>query len=182
MQTAVNQAKDACASCSLLSVKKQKRAELRTVLCLGSDLQSESDLQSRLNEALEDLRQKQSLRTKVEKARRVLTEEVQSYKLELEKTQGKTASHHAMTTKRQKECSLLQKQLSESMREADERCVALRVKYQKQIEELEEQMDILKRSKAAMTENQFADQSLHLQQCSEEREQLVAKVGKAIVK
>ncbi|KAJ1363420.1 hypothetical protein KIN20_023288 [Parelaphostrongylus tenuis] len=30
-----------------------------------------------------------------------------------------------------------------------------------------------------MAENQFAHQSVHLQQCSEEMEQLVAKVGKA---
>ncbi|KAJ1353388.1 hypothetical protein KIN20_010001 [Parelaphostrongylus tenuis] len=98
------------------------------------------------------------------------------------------------------------------MREADERCEAIRIKYQKQIEELEEQMDMLQRSKAASdkgrtqlgaelaacktdvmngqamlseserrrktTKNQFADQSLYLQQCSEEREQLAAKVGK----
>ncbi|KAJ1353295.1 Myosin N-terminal SH3-like domain [Parelaphostrongylus tenuis] len=170
------------------------------------------DLQSRLDDALEDLKQEQSLRTKAEKARRDLSEEIEGYKLELEETQGKTASHHAMRTKREEECSLLQKQLAESMREADERCEALRVKYQKQTEELEVQMDMLKRSKAAsdkgrsqleaelaacktdvmnmqallnesekrrkMAENQLADKSLQLQQCSEEREQLAAKVGK----
>ncbi|KAJ1363422.1 hypothetical protein KIN20_023290 [Parelaphostrongylus tenuis] len=43
--------------------------------------------------------------TKAEKARR---DKKLSYKLELEEMQGKTASHHAMKTKREKECSSLQ--------------------------------------------------------------------------
>ncbi|KAK6734342.1 hypothetical protein RB195_017866 [Necator americanus] len=107
------------------------------------------DLQSQLDETVEDLKQEQSLRAKAEKARRDLSEEVESYKLELEETQDKTASHHAMRTKREEEYTLLQNQLSESIREADERYEALRTKYQKQVEDLSEEMDQLKRSKAA---------------------------------
>lgn len=45
---------------------------------------------------------------KSEKARRELSEQVESYKLELEETQDKTASHHAMRTKREEEYNLLQ--------------------------------------------------------------------------
>lgn len=47
-------------------------------------------------------------RSKAEKARRDLSEEVESYKLELEETQDKTASHHAMRTKREEEYTQLQ--------------------------------------------------------------------------
>ncbi|PIO71967.1 hypothetical protein TELCIR_06117 [Teladorsagia circumcincta] len=137
------------------------------------------ELQSQLDDAVEDLRQEQALRVKSEKARRELSEQVETYKLELEETQDKSASHHAMRTKREEEYSLLQNQLAESIRESDQRYEALRSKHLKQLEELGEEMDQLKRAKAAMAESQLADQALRLQQYAEENEQLVSKVTKA---
>ncbi|KAK6027880.1 myosin head [Ostertagia ostertagi] len=107
------------------------------------------ELQSQLDDAVEDLRQEQALRVKSEKARRELSEQVETYKLELEETQDKSASHHAMRTKREEEYSLLQNQLAESIRESDQRYEALRSKHLKQLEELGEEMDQLKRAKAA---------------------------------
>ncbi|VDO70355.1 unnamed protein product [Heligmosomoides polygyrus] len=107
------------------------------------------EVQSQLDDAVEDLKQEQALRVKSEKARRELSEQVESYKLELEETQDKTASHHAMRTKREEEYNLLQNQLTESTREAEERYEALRSKHQKQLEELGEEMDQLKRSKTS---------------------------------
>ncbi|KJH42978.1 myosin head [Dictyocaulus viviparus] len=170
------------------------------------------EIQAQLDETMEDLKQEQLLRVKAEKARRDLTEEVESYKIELEETQGKTASHHAMRAKREEECSLLQNQLLESIREADERYEALRLKHQRQIEDLIGEMDSLKRSKTTsekaksvledelatsqadlsnaqalrseserrrkVAENQLADQTIRLQQCCEENEQLLTKIAK----
>uniref|UniRef100_A0A6F7P0X3 Myosin-11 n=1 Tax=Haemonchus contortus TaxID=6289 RepID=A0A6F7P0X3_HAECO len=107
------------------------------------------EMQSQLDDAVEDLKQEQALRVKSEKARRDLSEQVETYKLELEESQDKSASHHAMRTKREEEYNLLQSQLAESIREADQRYEALRAKHMKQIEELGEEMDQLKRAKAA---------------------------------
>uniref|UniRef100_A0A0K0CV88 Myosin_tail_1 domain-containing protein n=1 Tax=Angiostrongylus cantonensis TaxID=6313 RepID=A0A0K0CV88_ANGCA len=142
------------------------------------------EIQTRLDETLEDLRQEHSLRLKAEKARRDLSDEVESYK----------------------------SQLVESIREADERCEALRIKYQRQIEELVEEVNLLKKSKTMsdkaiaqletelaacktdlanmqalqtdserrrkVAENQLADQTLRSQQYCEEKEQLLARVTK----
>ncbi|WKX96530.1 hypothetical protein Q1695_012733 [Nippostrongylus brasiliensis] len=121
------------------------------------------EVQSQLDEVMEDLKQEQALRAKSEKARRELSEEVESYKLELEETQDKTASHNAMRTKREEEYTLLQSQLTDNLREAEERYEALRAKHQKQLEELGEEMDQLKRSKSAsekarsQLENEFVN-------------------------
>uniref|UniRef100_A0A0R3PLV3 Myosin motor domain-containing protein n=1 Tax=Angiostrongylus costaricensis TaxID=334426 RepID=A0A0R3PLV3_ANGCS len=142
------------------------------------------EIQTRLDETLEDLKQEHSLRMKAEKARRDLSEEVESYK----------------------------SQLTESIREADERCEALRIKYQRQIEELVEEVNLLKKCKTVsdktiaqletelatcktdltnmqalqneserrrkVAENQLADQTLRSQQYCEEKEQLLARVTK----
>uniref|UniRef100_A0A0N4W241 Myosin motor domain-containing protein n=1 Tax=Haemonchus placei TaxID=6290 RepID=A0A0N4W241_HAEPC len=130
----------------LVQIKLRNDEETATRQQLERNLR---ELQSQLDDAVEDLKQEQALRVKSEKARRDLSEQVETYKLELEESQDKSASHHAMRTKREEEYNLLQSQLAESIREADQRYEALRAKHMKQIEELGEEMDQLKRARAA---------------------------------
>uniref|UniRef100_A0A915PUG7 Myosin heavy chain n=1 Tax=Setaria digitata TaxID=48799 RepID=A0A915PUG7_9BILA len=166
---------------SLLS----KREEELTTLLTKSDEDSANnvilqkqirELESALEELKEDLDNEKTLREKAEKSRRDLNDDLETLRTEYLEAADKTAISLEIQKKKDEELKELKRALETANATYDTRAEELKQKYQKQIEELDEQVEQQKRirSQVEKTKN-----SLDIEKASLAAELTAVQVAKA---
>lgn len=107
------------------------------------------EVESQLSELQEDLDSERASRAKVEKQKRDLNEELEALKNELFYSAETTAAQQDLRTKREQELAMLKKTLEEETASHEAQIMDLRQKHNSAIENLNEQLDIVKKAKAS---------------------------------
>ncbi|XP_051988815.1 myosin-9-like isoform X1 [Xyrauchen texanus] len=108
------------------------------------------ELEAQLSELQEDLELERVARTKAEKHRRDLGEELEALKTELEDTLDSTAAQQELRTKRETEVAQLKKTLDEEAKVHEQLVAEMRQKHGQAIDELNEQLEQVKRNKVSV--------------------------------
>uniref|UniRef100_A0A673HV21 Myosin-9 n=1 Tax=Sinocyclocheilus rhinocerous TaxID=307959 RepID=A0A673HV21_9TELE len=108
------------------------------------------ELEAQLSELQEDLELEKAARAKAEKHRRDLGEELEALKTELEDTLDSTAAQQELRAKRETDVAQLKKILEDEARSHEQMLVEVRQKHNQAFEELNEQLEQAKRSKASV--------------------------------
>lgn len=108
------------------------------------------ETESQLSELQEDLDSERATRAKVEKQKRDLNEELEALKNELLDSAESTAAQQDLRTKREQELAMLKKTLEDETAAHESQIVDLRQKHNTAIENLNEQLDIVKKAKASL--------------------------------
>ncbi|GIY03633.1 myosin heavy chain, non-muscle [Caerostris extrusa] len=103
------------------------------------------ELESQLSELQEDLDSERQARAKVEKQKRDLNEELEALRNELLDSEESTAAQEDLRSKREQELALLKKTLEEETSSHEMQISDLRQKHNGAIENLNEQLDLLKK-------------------------------------
>uniref|UniRef100_A0A671SPQ4 Myosin-9 n=1 Tax=Sinocyclocheilus anshuiensis TaxID=1608454 RepID=A0A671SPQ4_9TELE len=108
------------------------------------------ELEAQLSELQEDLELEKAARAKAEKHRRDLGEELEALKTELEDTLDSTAAQQELRAKRESEVAQLKKTLEDEARSHEQMLAEVRQKHNQAFEEINEQLEQAKRSKASV--------------------------------
>uniref|UniRef100_A0A672RMQ0 Myosin-9 n=1 Tax=Sinocyclocheilus grahami TaxID=75366 RepID=A0A672RMQ0_SINGR len=108
------------------------------------------ELEAQLSELQEDLELERVARTKAEKHRRDLGEELEALKTELEDTLDSTAAQQELRTKRETEVTQLKRTLEEEAKVHEQVVAEMRHKHGQAFDELNEQLEQVKRNKVSM--------------------------------
>ncbi|XP_054717131.1 LOW QUALITY PROTEIN: myosin heavy chain, non-muscle-like [Uloborus diversus] len=108
------------------------------------------ELESQLSELQEDLDSERQTRAKVEKQKRDLNEELEALKNELLDSAESTAAQQDLRTKREQELAMLKKTLEDETVSHEAQIADLRQKHNTAIENLNEQLDVIKKTKASL--------------------------------
>ncbi|KAF8772017.1 myosin heavy chain, non-muscle-like isoform X2 [Argiope bruennichi] len=108
------------------------------------------ELESQLSELQEDLDSERQARAKVEKQKRDLNEELEALRNELLDSEESTAAQEDLRSKREQELALLKKTLEEETSSHEAQISDLRQKHNSAIESLNEQLDLLKKTKSSL--------------------------------
>uniref|UniRef100_A0A8C4IHV3 Myosin-9 n=1 Tax=Dicentrarchus labrax TaxID=13489 RepID=A0A8C4IHV3_DICLA len=108
------------------------------------------EMEAQLSELQEDLELERQARTKAEKHRRDLGEELEALKTELEDTLDSTAAQQELRTKRETEVAQLKKTLDDEAKVHEQQLVEMRHKHGQAFDELNEQLEQAKRNKVSM--------------------------------
>lgn len=108
------------------------------------------ELESQLSELQEDLDSERQARAKVEKQKRDLNEELEALRNELLDSEESTAAQEDLRSKREQELALLKKTLEEETSSHESQISDLRQKHNSAIENLNEQLDLLKKTKSSL--------------------------------
>uniref|UniRef100_A0A673IVY1 Myosin-9 n=1 Tax=Sinocyclocheilus rhinocerous TaxID=307959 RepID=A0A673IVY1_9TELE len=108
------------------------------------------ELEAQLSELQEDLELERAARAKAEKHRRDLGEELEALKTELEDTLDSTAAQQELRTKRETEVTQLKKTLDEEAKVHEQVVAEMRQKHGQAFDELNEQLEQVKRNKVSM--------------------------------
>ncbi|KAK7166997.1 hypothetical protein R3I94_001408 [Phoxinus phoxinus] len=117
------------------------------------------ELEAQLSELQEDLELERNARTKAEKHRRDLGEELEALKTELEDTLDSTAAQQELRTKRETEVAHLKKNLEDEAKVHEQLVVEMRVKHSQAFDELNEQLEQVKRNKVSVEKTKQALES-----------------------
>ncbi|XP_056308923.1 myosin-9-like isoform X1 [Danio aesculapii] len=117
------------------------------------------ELESQLSELQEDLDLERAARTKAEKHRRDLGEELEALKTELEDTLDSTAAQQELRTKRETEVTQLKKTLEEDAKVHEQVMAEVRQKHSQAFDELNEQLEQVKRNKVSVEKSKQALES-----------------------
>nr|AAK85118.1 non-muscle myosin II heavy chain [Doryteuthis pealeii] len=116
----------------------------------GTTLKQLRELQSQIQELSEDLDAEKQSREKAEKQKRDLNEELEALKSELEDSLDTTAAVQELRNKRELEVDNLKKAIEENQKQGENQALELRQKYTKQLEAVNEDLDVIKKSKASI--------------------------------
>uniref|UniRef100_A0A8C2HYI8 Myosin-9 n=1 Tax=Cyprinus carpio TaxID=7962 RepID=A0A8C2HYI8_CYPCA len=108
------------------------------------------ELEAQLSELQEDLELERAARAKAEKHRRDLGEELEALKTELEDTLDSTAAQQELRTKRETEVAQLKKTLEEEAKVHEQVVAEMRQKHSQAFDELNEQLEQVKRNKVSV--------------------------------
>ncbi|GFY78830.1 myosin heavy chain, non-muscle [Trichonephila inaurata madagascariensis] len=108
------------------------------------------ELESQLSELQEDLDSERQARAKVEKQKRDLNEELEALRNELLDSEESTAAQEDLRSKREQELALLKRTLEEETSTHEMQISDLRQKHNSAIENLNEQLDLLKKTKSSL--------------------------------
>lgn len=108
------------------------------------------ELDNQLEELREDLEAEKNARTKAERQRRELGEELESLKSELEESIDTTAAAQDMRNKREEELMKLKKSVDEETVAHEAAMAQLRQKHTQLVEELNEQLETVKKGRAQL--------------------------------
>uniref|UniRef100_A0A673HT36 Myosin-9 n=1 Tax=Sinocyclocheilus rhinocerous TaxID=307959 RepID=A0A673HT36_9TELE len=129
----------------------KKEEELQAALARRNAAQKNiRELEAQLSELQEDLELEKAARAKAEKHRRDLGEELEALKTELEDTLDSTAAQQELRAKRETDVAQLKKILEDEARSHEQMLVEVRQKHNQAFEELNEQLEQAKRSKASV--------------------------------
>uniref|UniRef100_A0A671RJU1 Myosin-9-like n=1 Tax=Sinocyclocheilus anshuiensis TaxID=1608454 RepID=A0A671RJU1_9TELE len=117
------------------------------------------ELEAQLNELQEDLELERAARAKAEKHRRDLGEELEALKTELEDTLDSTATQQELRTKRETEVAQLKKTLEEEAKVHEQVVAEMRQKHSQAFDELNEQLEQVKRNKVSVDKTKQALES-----------------------
>ncbi|XP_048050071.1 LOW QUALITY PROTEIN: myosin-9 [Megalobrama amblycephala] len=117
------------------------------------------ELEAQLSELQEDLELERVARTKAEKHRRDLGEELEALKTELEDTLDSTAAQQELRTKRETEVAQLKKTLEEEAKVHEQLVAEMRQKHGQAFDELNEQLEQVKRNKVSVEKTKQALES-----------------------
>ncbi|KAF4080350.1 hypothetical protein AMELA_G00169200 [Ameiurus melas] len=108
------------------------------------------ELEAQVTELQEDLELERAARNKTEKQRRDLSEELEALKSELEDTLDSTAAQQELRAKRESEVAQLKKTLEDEAKAHDQLLTEMRQKHTQAFEQLNEQLEQAKKSKASV--------------------------------
>ncbi|KAK2088967.1 Myosin-14 [Saguinus oedipus] len=142
----------------------RKEEELQAALARAEDeggaraqlLKSLREVQAALAEAQEDLEAERMARTKAEKQRRDLGEELEALRGELEDTLDSTNAQQELRSKREQEVTELKKALEEETRIHEAAVQELRQRHGQALGELAEQLEQARRGKGAWEKTRLA--------------------------
>ncbi|KAL0609877.1 Myosin-14 [Plecturocebus cupreus] len=142
----------------------RKEEELQAALARAEDeggaraqlLKSLREVQAALAEAQEDLEAERVARTKAEKQRRDLGEELEALRGELEDTLDSTNAQQELRSKREQEVTELKKALEEETRVHEAAVQELRQRHGQALGELAEQLEQARRGKGAWEKTRLA--------------------------
>ncbi|XP_053493571.1 myosin-9 [Ictalurus furcatus] len=117
------------------------------------------ELEAQVTELQEDLELERAARNKTEKQRRDLSEELEALKSELEDTLDSTAAQQELRAKRESEVAQLKKTLEDEAKGHDQLLTEMRQKHTQAFEELNEQLEQAKKSKASVEKAKIALES-----------------------
>ncbi|XP_022530909.1 myosin-9a [Astyanax mexicanus] len=117
------------------------------------------DLEAQLSELQEDLELEKAARTKAEKQKRDISEELEALKTELEDTLDSTAAQQELRAKRETEVVQLKKTMEAEAQAHEQLLAEVRQKHTQALEELNEQLEQSKRSKASVDKAKHALES-----------------------
>ncbi|XP_059418252.1 myosin-9-like isoform X3 [Carassius carassius] len=117
------------------------------------------ELEAQLSELQEDLELERAARTKAEKHRRDLGEELEALKTELEDTLDSTAAQQELRTKRETEVTHLKKTLEDEAKVHEQLVTEMRQKHGQAFDELNEQLEQVKRNKVSVEKTKQALES-----------------------
>ncbi|KAA0706298.1 Myosin-9 Myosin heavy chain 9 [Triplophysa tibetana] len=117
------------------------------------------ELEAQLSELQEDLELERLARVKAEKHRRDLGEELEALKTELEDTLDSTAAQQELRSKRETEVSHLKKSLEDEAKVHEQLVADMRLKHGQAFDELNEQLEQVKRNKVSMEKTKQALES-----------------------
>lgn len=117
------------------------------------------ELEAQLSELQEDLELERAARTKAEKHRRDLGEELEALKTELEDTLDSTAAQQELRTKRETEVAHLKKNLDDEAKVHEQVVAEMRQKHGQAFDELNEQLEQVKRNKVSVEKTKQALES-----------------------
>ncbi|KTF79513.1 hypothetical protein cypCar_00035538 [Cyprinus carpio] len=117
------------------------------------------ELEAQLSELQEDLELERAARTKAEKHRRDLGEELEALKTELEDTLDSTAAQQELRTKRETEVAHLKKSLEDEAKVHEQVVAEMRQKHSQAFDELNEQLEQVKRNKVSVEKTKQALES-----------------------
>uniref|UniRef100_A0A672M3M4 Myosin-9 n=1 Tax=Sinocyclocheilus grahami TaxID=75366 RepID=A0A672M3M4_SINGR len=117
------------------------------------------ELEAQLSELQEDLELERAARAKAEKHRRDLGEELEALKTELEDTLDSTATQQELRTKRETEVTQLKKTLEEEAKVHEQVVAEMRQKHGQAFDELNEQLEQVKRNKVSVDKTKQALES-----------------------
>uniref|UniRef100_A0A8C1MDZ8 Myosin-9 n=1 Tax=Cyprinus carpio TaxID=7962 RepID=A0A8C1MDZ8_CYPCA len=121
------------------------------------------ELEAQLSELQEDLELERAARTKAEKHRRDLGEELEALKTELEDTLDSTAAQQELRTKRETEVAQLKKTLEEEAKVHEQVVAEMRQKHSQAFDELNEQLEQVKRVSVEKTKQALESERNELQ-------------------
>nr|WEL12769.1 myosin class II [Halisarca dujardinii] len=107
-------------------------------------------LDSQYAEVQEDLEAEKEARLKTEKQRKKLEEELESFRQMLDESEGATAAQHEIRSKREQELTDLKRTLEEEVTMHESGLGSMKQKHSQAIQELNDQVDILKKSKSSL--------------------------------
>ncbi|XP_056608312.1 myosin-9 isoform X2 [Triplophysa dalaica] len=117
------------------------------------------ELEAQLSELQEDLELERLARVKAEKHRRDLGEELEALKTELEDTLDSTAAQQELRSKRETEVAHLKKSLEDEAKVHEQLVADMRLKHGQAFDELNEQLEQVKRNKVSMEKTKQALES-----------------------
>ncbi|XP_057201189.1 myosin-9 isoform X2 [Triplophysa rosa] len=117
------------------------------------------ELEAQLSELQEDLELERAARVKAEKHRRDLGEELEALKTELEDTLDSTAAQQELRSKRETEVAHLKKSLEDEAKVHEQLVADMRLKHGQAFDELNEQLEQVKRNKVSVEKTKQALES-----------------------
>uniref|UniRef100_A0A8C9TA04 Myosin, heavy chain 11b, smooth muscle n=1 Tax=Scleropages formosus TaxID=113540 RepID=A0A8C9TA04_SCLFO len=108
------------------------------------------ELEGQISDLQEDLETERAARTKAEKSKRDLGEELEALRSELEDTLDSTATQQELRAKREQEVTQLKRAMEEDVRTHEAQVHEMRQKHTQAMEELSEQLEQSKRVKASL--------------------------------
>jgi len=139
------------------------------------------ELESQLGEVVEDLEAEKEARNKAEKQKRDLNEELEALKNELLDSLDVTAAQQELRTAREKELANIKKSLEDETSNHEQMTTEMRHKHSHEISQLNNQLDLLKKSKTqaekgkAQLEAELADLANELKSVSSNKQEAERK-------
>ncbi|CAJ0577693.1 unnamed protein product, partial [Mesorhabditis spiculigera] len=128
----------------LVELLKKSENDLNQIQALERDVRT---LRLELAEKREELEHEKAARAKSDRMRQEIAEELENYKAELEETYDKNQLASELRQKRDDECTNLKKALDEQQAASQRALDELRTKAAKQVEDLNHELDALRRAK-----------------------------------
>ncbi|KAJ8318252.1 hypothetical protein KUTeg_003343 [Tegillarca granosa] len=133
------------------------------------------EMQGRMQELQEDLETEKEARNKAEKTKRDLNEELEALKSELEDSLDNTAAVQDLRNKREEELKELKRVVATKQKSHEDQMHDLRSKYTQQIEMLNEELENVKKSKAALEKTKQTLEAENTDLCNDLKSVQMAK-------
>ncbi|XP_013779485.1 myosin heavy chain, non-muscle-like [Limulus polyphemus] len=137
------------------------------------------EIESQLAEVQEDLESEKNSRMKAEKQKRDLNEELEALKNELLDSLDTTAAQQDLRTKREQELAMLKKTLEEEASTHENQISEIRQKHNHTIEELNEQLEALKKAELEAVNSQLEDMDSKATQAAKSTSTLEGQLNEA---